>query len=324
MNALAWMEVPLVRLVVQFALAVALAGTCALAGATELLRIGANPWPGYAPLHLAAERNAWESELGVRIVEYPSATEVLRAFRNRTLEAAALTLDEVLVLQEAALPVAVVLVLDVSHGGDAIVAQPGIDSFGALKGRRIGVEGGALGAYVLSRALERNGLALTDVLLHHLEVSAHEDAFRRGQVDAVVTFEPVRSRLIAQGAVEVFTSRELPGEIVDVLVVRKDVLERHHNRLRTMVHNWFAELEHLEAEPAHAAEHVARLLRFAPGELERSLDGLVFPDRLQNRTLLEHDLPGTLVRLHAVLTTHGLLTTPAPPEDLLNAELVGD
>lgn len=318
------MDVPLVRHVVQFVLAVVLAGTCALAGATELLRIGANPWPGYAPLHLAAERNEWESALGVRIVEYPSATEVLRAFRNRTLEAAALTLDEVLVLQEAALPVTVVLVLDVSHGGDAIVTQPGIGDFTELKGRRVGVEGGALGAYVLSRALELNDLALADVLPHHLEVSAHEEAFRRGQIDAVVTFEPVRSRLIAQGAAEVFTSRELPGEIVDVLVVRNDVLERHRNRFRTVVRNWFAELEYLENEPARAAEQAARLLRFAPEELERSLGGLAFPDRPQNRALLEHDLPRTLDRLHAVLTTHGLLTTPAPPEDLLTAELIDD
>lgn len=71
-----------------------------LTHAGQVLRLGTNVWPGYEPLYLAAEHEAWPSRFNVRMVEYPSATEVLRAFRNRALEAAALTLDEVLLRQQ--------------------------------------------------------------------------------------------------------------------------------------------------------------------------------------------------------------------------------
>ncbi|MGB5468727.1 MAG: nitrate/sulfonate/bicarbonate ABC transporter, partial [Sedimenticolaceae bacterium] len=66
----------------------------AIGQAAQPLRIGTNVWPGYEPLYLAAERENWKSKLDIRMVEYPSATEVIRAFRNRALEGAALTLDE--------------------------------------------------------------------------------------------------------------------------------------------------------------------------------------------------------------------------------------
>ena len=161
----------------------------------------------------------------MRLVEYPSATGVLRAFRNKALEAAALTLDEALMLLEASLPVRVVTVLDISHGGDVILAHPEIETFGDLRGRRVGVEGGALGAYVLSRALQVHALTPADITIVQMDASEHEHGFADGAVDAVVTFEPMRTRLRAQGARQIFSSVEIPGEIVDVLVVHESVLK---------------------------------------------------------------------------------------------------
>lgn len=58
------------------------------------LRIGTLVWPGYEPLYLARERGYLDPK-SVRLVEYPSNSEVTRAFRNRAIEAAALTFDEV-------------------------------------------------------------------------------------------------------------------------------------------------------------------------------------------------------------------------------------
>ncbi len=78
-------------------LALSLAG-CGVEPAPPL-RIGTNVWSGYEPLYLARELGYLDPR-SVHLVEYPSASEVIRAFRNQAIEAAALTFDEVLLLTQ--------------------------------------------------------------------------------------------------------------------------------------------------------------------------------------------------------------------------------
>lgn len=290
--------------------------------AEQPLRIGTNVWPGYEPLYIAAEREDWRARLDVRMVEYPSATEVIRAFRNRALEAAALTLDEVLTLREAQIPLRVVAVLDVSAGADVVMAKPEIREFADLKGRRIGVESTALGAYVLTRALQLNDMQLADVEIVHLDVSAHLRAFQTGKVDAVVTFEPVRTRLLNTGAREVFSSRELPGEVVDVLVVHADTLRLEEERLRELLAGWFRALAYMHEDPAAAARLTARRLKITPREVIDSYQGLDLPDAARNVQLLDSELRKTLQRLQDTLVDSGLLREPQTTDELLESSLI--
>jgi len=285
------------------------------------IRIGTNIWPGYEPLYLARELGYFDIK-SVRLVEYPSATEVLRAFRNKALEAAALTLDEVLTLSEANIPVKVILVLDVSNGGDVILASPEVINFKELKNKRIAVESGALGAYMITRALEVNGMDLNDVTIAHLDVDAHEEAFVNGRVDAAVTFEPIRTRLISAGAHEIFSSRELPGEIVDVLVVHKDlVILNNGENVKKLVQGWFKALAYLHSDQQHAAKKIAQRLKISPDEVLASFDGLLLPTIEENRQMLGGNNPGlvkTLEQLHNTMLTHELLIKPVAADKLLS------
>ena len=292
--------------------------------AQQVLRLGTNVWPGYEPLYLAAEREAWKARFNVRLVEYPSATEVQRAFRNRVLEAAALTLDEVLALRVAELPVKVVAVLDISAGGDVILARPEFADFQALEHRRIGVESGALGAYVISRALEINGMSLADVEVVPMDVSAHERAYVDGRVDAVVTFEPVRTRLLTAGAQEVFTSNQIPDEIVDVLVVYESVLATQGDVVRQLIRDWFRTLDYMKREPAAAARFTARRLRITPQEVVSSYEGLYLPGPEENAALLSGGLIPTLQRLHGVLLGQRLLPGPVDYRGLTAPDWLAD
>ena len=118
----------------------------------QTLSIGTNVWPGYEPLYLARDQGFLPSEK-LNLVEYPSATQVIKGFRNGAIQFAALTLDEVLILAENGLNPKVILIMDISDGGDVVLANPRFSSMQQLKGKRIAVESSALGAYVLTRAL---------------------------------------------------------------------------------------------------------------------------------------------------------------------------
>ena len=184
-----------------------------------VLRVGANIWPGYEPLYLARDLGYFRGA-PIHAVEFTSATQVIRAYQNETIDAVCLTLDEALLLASEGADLRIVLVADFSNGADVIIGTPGTRAMKDLQGRRVGVEDTALGAFFLTRALQESGVQIGDVRVVPMQVQDHEQAFLKGDVDAVVTFEPVRGKLLARGAHILFDSSRLPGEIVDVVLVQ--------------------------------------------------------------------------------------------------------
>jgi NitT/TauT family transport system substrate-binding protein len=258
------------------------------------LRIGTNVWPGYEPLYLARELNYYPPG-SVRLVELSSASEVIRAFRNGTIDAAALTLDEVILLAETTPDVSVVLVMDISHGADVILAQPALSSLNALKGKRVGLETTALGAYVLTRALQTVKLTPSDVRPVPVEISEQERAFREGLVDAVVTFDPARTRLLAAGARQLFDSSRIPGEIVDVLVVRRTLPAAGRGQVSQLMHGWFMALDFIRKDRIRAAALMAQRERLSADDFLKAIQGLRLPDIAENRSMLAGPAP-TLIQ----------------------------
>ena len=250
------------------------------------LRIGTNVWPGYEPLYLARDL-AYLNPKTVHLVEYPSSSEVIRAFRNHAIDGAALTLDEVFLLAEDGFEPKVVLIMDISNGGDVIVGRPELATVMDLKGRRIAVESTALGAYVLSRALVMSGLKVGDVQVIHLEGSEHAPAFKSGTVDAVVTFEPVRSELLAAGASLLFDSTQIPGEIVDVLMIRKSYLDENLKKVNELLTGWFRAVGYLNKNPRDAAVKMALREQIDADRFLKSLDGLQIPTLQENLKYLD-------------------------------------
>ena len=290
--------------------------------ASQSLRVGTNVWPGYEPLYLARVLGHYDDR-SVRLVECPSASQVIRAFRNNNIEVAALTLDEVLLLKEDGHDVRVILVTDFSNGGDVILGNSEITRLTDLRGRKVGVELTALGAYVLTRALQSVGMSTTDVNVVPLELNEQEQGFSDGRVDAVVTFEPVSSRLIAKGAVHLFDSTQIPGEIVDVLAVRGSIIDNQPERLSVLLKGWFSGLRHLEEQPVDASKHMAERLQLEPAAVLASLDGLQFPTMDENIAILSGARPKlgeTAERLAKVMLEQQLLHKEIDSSQLFSAE----
>lgn len=286
------------------------------------LRIATKSWLGYEPLFLARDLG-YLDEQQVHLVEFPSASEVIRALRNRAVDGAALTVDEVLLLAADGMAPRIVLVMDVSRGGDAILGQPGIQRVSELKGRRVGVESGAMGAYVLSRALEKNGLTSADVRISSLDEHEHEDAFLKKDIDAVVTFEPVLSRLLDRGAVALFDSTEIPGEIVDVLVVRKDVATQRRHSIRHLLDGWFHALDFLITDADTAAELIAVRMPISPEQVLAALERMRFPSLEENRQLIGANPPRLsepTERLMKVMRSYRLLPQDVDVNILFDAD----
>jgi len=278
------------------------------------MRIGMHVWPGFEPLFLARQAGSL-NEKDFRLVEFSDGSEVGRAFRNGTVEAVCLTLDEVFYLVQNGTDPVILLVLDESRGADVVLARPGIKSLAELKGKRIAVEVSAVETYTLTRALQHAGLTVKDVTPVYLPMEKHLEAFQSGVVDAMVTYEPMRTKLLALGAVDVFNSSQMPGEIVDVLVVHRDYLEKHPERGVALRQAWFAALAQVRQSPHESAKFMAVREQVTAEEFEVSLQGLHFPDEQESRVLLEGTAPKLLEsaeRLKTVMRDSGLLQQDIP------------
>ena len=219
------------------------------------LRIGTNVWIGSEPLYLARELGRLDPAT-VELVEYPSASEVLRAYRNEAIDGMVISLDELFGLAVDGHQPRIVLVVDVSHGADVVVGRRGMRTMKDLKGKSIAVESSALGAFVLSRALALNGMQASDVKVVHLESNEQPGAFEKGEVDAAVTFDPYRAQFLRAGGKTLFDSTQMPGEIVDLLAVRASVIDKKPNAVRALLAGWFGALDYMNTDPKDAARRM--------------------------------------------------------------------
>lgn len=291
------------------------------------LRIGTNVWIGSEPLYLARELGYLDAK-SVQLVEYPSASEVLRAFRNQAIDGMVISLDELFGLAVDGMQPRVVLVVDVSHGADAVVGRPGMKTMKDLASKRVAVESGALGAFVLSRALALNSMQASDVEVVQMESNEQPDAFAKGLVDGAVTFDPYRAQLLRAGARTLFDSTQIPGEIVDLVALRASTLEKQPKDVQALLAGWFKAIDYLKREPADAAHRMGIRQQTTGEQYLAALQGLHIPSREENLRMIGGASPEMVpsgrrlmnLMLEAKLLANGLriedVLAPAPLESL--------
>ena len=144
-------------------------------------------------------------------------------------------------------------------------------------------------------------------------------------MDAVVTFGPARSKLLAAGAKQLFDSSQIPGEIVDVLLVREKVMQEQPEAVQTLVNGRFRALDYLAKNPQDSAKRIAPRTGVTPQQFLDSLQGLRSPDLQDNQKLLGKTDPSLLratKRLADVMLENKLLPKVVDPAPILDDRLV--
>lgn len=263
--------------------------------ARDPLRVATLPWPGYETLHLA-QSLGYLNEQDLRLVELVNTSQIASALRNGTVAAATVTLDSALTLMQEGVDLQVILVMDYSLGADAVIARPPIATLGQMHGKRVAVESATVGGVMLDALLTEAGLQVGDIQLVSMTVNEHLAAYRRGEVDLVVTFEPVSTLLLQEGGLRLYDSRAIPGRIMDVLVVRKDVIVRYRSNLQALLNAHFRALDYLAQSPADAHARIAPYLRVSAEQVATMMAGIRQPSLGDNHRLLNGTRP-ELVRV---------------------------
>lgn len=288
------------------------------------LRINAEVWLGYEPLLLARDLGYFDNA-PIQIIEVTDHVSSMRRFINGDVEMSTMTLDGLLENASLQDQIRAFLVMDFSNGADVLLTQPEIENISNLKGKRIGILPSPLGALMLSRSLETANLTRDDVTVVTLDIPQQEAAFQDREVDALTTYGPVLSKLQAEGANVLFDSTQIPGEIVDFLVGREDLVTTHEKQLQVVLEGWFKALDYIQTNTQDAIVRIAEREGLTPEQVSQALEKLHYLSLEENIEVLSKNdqtaLDG-MIKLAQFLEKNQLLENVADPTTLLDARPV--
>ena len=269
--------------------------------------IGTIQWPGYALLQFASDKGFFEKEgAKVNVVRYDNVNLLHKDYYAGKLDGMTGTLTEILATREKSKRAPQIFLLaDFSNGPDMIIGRDDVvKEVTDLRGKRIGVDLSSLGVYVLTRGLERSGLSLDDVRLVNMTMDEMEVAIKKGGendgVDAIVAYPPVTTSILANTASSsVFSSKEIPGEVVDVIALETQIIQNNRGFVEGIVRGFSRAVDLLREKPGESVQIMARNEGMSVEEFSDILNGLKILDVCQQR---EYFLPSGIL-VEAVKTS---------------------
>ncbi len=222
----------------------------------------------------------------LRLIEMSGATAISRALENGVADAAVLSVDEAVQLNDAGQPVRFAFVLEESVGADVLLTTAKVPQLKDLKGARIGVEVRSSGHYLLFKALERGGLTLADVELIPLTRREVPTALQEGAVDALVVTEPDAVQIAKNDALRLFDSSMLEFPILRVLAVRESAWDSNARMLKILVQRYLQAQPRMRATDAEFLEYLMRRTGLDKQAVVRMLEHCHFPDAEKTRSWL--------------------------------------
>lgn len=296
-----------------------LAGGCRLPSAFQpLVRLGITDWPGYEYFYLAQEWGLSEAQgLRLQVNQHSSLKDQRFSYEQGDVDALATTVSEALAICQE-MPTRcprLVLVLDESIGGDQLIAHRRIPDLAGLRGQQVGLERSVLGEYLLLRALETVGLDLGDVDLVYAGPRALIDQMQAQELAAVVTYSPYSASLLNHPTHQIlFSSSQLPRDVVDVLAVSPDFAQRHPQQVAALVNTWWVARQQARRRPAEAQALMARREGIPVEDFRRSEAMLRYVDGGQQHVWLKPGgwLQTTVKRMAQRLQAAGRLPRAMP------------
>ncbi|MGH7788112.1 MAG: putative urea ABC transporter substrate-binding protein [Candidatus Binatia bacterium] len=200
---------------------------------------------GWMPWAYAAENGIvkkWADKYGITIdvTQINDYVESINQYTAGKFDAVTVTNMDTLTIPAAGGVDSTALIIgDYSNGNDGVVLK-GAKKLEDIKGRKVNLVELSVSHYLLARGLASVKLSERDVTVVNTSDADIVAAFASADVNALVTWNPQLSEILkTPGATEVFSSKQTPGEILDLAVVNTQVLKDNPSFGKALVGAWF-------------------------------------------------------------------------------------
>ncbi len=217
----------------------------AAAAKKESFRIAWSIYVGWMPWAYAAEKgivDKWAAKYGIEIevVQINDYIESINQFTAGAFDGCVMTnMDALSIPAGGGLDSTALIIGDFSNGNDGLVVKGDL-GLADLKGRQVNLVELSVSHYLLARALDVAGIAERDLTVVNTSDADMVAAFKTAEVEAVVTWNPLLTEIAAEpGAKVLYTSADIPGEIIDMMVVNSETLADNPDFGKALAGAWF-------------------------------------------------------------------------------------
>ncbi len=295
--------------------------------------VGWMPW-GY--LDESGIMDKWADKYGidVEIVQFNDYVESINQYTVGAFDGVSATnMDTLSIPAGGGIDTTALIIGDYSNGNDAVILK-GDGGLAALKGKQVNLVELSVSHYLLARALDSVGLEEAD-LASVINTSDADmiAAYATHDVEAVATWNPLVSEITGANpeANTLFDSSDIPGEILDLMVVNTQTLADNPAFGKAVTGAWYEVMSLMaagdqevltamaEASGTDLAGYKAQLqateMFFAPGDAVTQAQAA--------------ELPATMTKVANFLFEKGILGEGAPSADFVgiaypNGEITGD
>ncbi|MEP3844005.1 MAG: putative urea ABC transporter substrate-binding protein [Paracoccaceae bacterium] len=285
--------------------------------------VGWMPW-GY--LEDSGIMDKWAEKYGidVEIVQINDYVESINQYTAGQFDGVSATnMDTLSIPSGGGVDTTALIVGDYSNGNDAVILK-GDGDLKALAGKPVNLVELSVSHYLLARGLDSVGLSEAD--LDGVINTSDADmiaAFATDDVQAVVTWNPLVSEILEDpSATKLFDSADIPGEIIDLMVVNTDTLAANPDFGKALVGAWY-EVMTLMAE---GDEEVLTAMAEASGtdlagyQAQLASTEMFFDPAEAVAFTSGAELPDTMVAVADFLFDKGILGEGAPSADFIGVE----
>ncbi len=219
---------------------------------------------GYMPLGYAAESGImkrWADKYGITVdlVQQKDYVDAINQYTAGAFDGCAMVQMDALTIPAAGgVDSTALFIIDFSNGTDGIVLKNG-QSVAAIKGRKVNLVEFSVSHYLLARALDEIKMPLSDITVVNTSDAEIVAAFASPEATAAVAWNPQLAEIgKMEGVTTVYNSSEIPGEIIDVMVVNTETLADNPAFGKALTGAWYEIMDLMAAGDKTALEAMAK------------------------------------------------------------------
>ncbi len=290
--------------------------------------VGWMPWPYAADTGIVKK---WADKYGI-IINVKQINDYVESINQYTTGGfdgvTATNMDGLTIPAAGGVDTTILIIGDFSNGNDGIVSKAA-KTIADLRGQSINLVELSVSHYLLARALDGAGLSEKDVTIVNTSDADMVAAFKSPDTSTVVTWNPLLAEVKAEpGSAALFDSTQIPGEIIDTLMVNTEVLKDNPDFGKALAGIWYETMSVL-TDPGEKG----KAARTAMGELSGT-DLAGFDVQLAATKLFvtpqeavafteSEDLVKTMDLVRTFSFDHGLLGEGAADKDAIGIAFPG-
>ena len=270
----------------------------------ETLKIGITTWPGFDVVRYAQTADLFKKHgLTVELLQFENQQDSSRAVLRGALDAAFVSLWDVVQVDPGNDKPAVVMVTNISHGADGIVTQAALKSVESLRGKRVGAKLGTVNHLILLEALKLHHIKPAEVTIEDVSNESAVELMAGGKLDGAVIWEPLLGDTAKKikGNI-VYTTKELDSTVIDTLVSSATRVKAKKAAFTKFASTWLDVMHAVDVEPQAVYEQVGKQIGQSGTAFGSDYAGLKKGDiHLQQQMFKQDGLKQALVQLTQLL-----------------------